>query len=76
MGTAFEANIGIMTHQGKHGLPRRSKDRLWTGRPGVKGSCRQVHLNQAESFTLGKFGLGLGGAASKDSHQEAQCCQC
>ena len=59
VGTAFEANVDIMIQQGKRGLPTRSKHRLWTGRPGIKGSCRQVHLNQAESFMLGKFGLGL-----------------
>lgn len=47
--TTFEANMDIMTRQGKYGLPRRSKDRLWTGRLDIKGSCSQVPLYQAES---------------------------
>lgn len=58
VGTAVEASMGIMTRQGKHSLPRRWKDRLWTVRPSFKGRWSQVLLNKAKSFTLGKFGFG------------------
>lgn len=58
MRTAFETNMRIMTHQGKHGLLRKPENRLWTERQVYKGSCRQLYLNQAESFTFETSGLG------------------
>lgn len=46
---AFETNMGIMTHWGKHGLLRRSEGRLWTE--------RQVSREAVGSFTWIKLSL-------------------
>lgn len=49
MRTAFETNMGVMTHQGKHGLLGTSEDRLWTE--------SWVSRKAADSFTWIKLGL-------------------